>query len=1166
MTTSTKAPVTVSQTAFAPRARRSQRVGPGVRSRSAIRTVLCFTVLACALAAGSMSTGAAQAAAGSAWWKLNSGVLPANLAPGGEGTIVLNAINLGDAATAGELTITDVLPAGLKVKETEVNGELVPEVHFFERSTGQSPDMGPAGNEPLAIAQKVCEVAGPRVTCRTEGHIEGPEPFVLAPITPFESLELRIPVTNVSAVAGDLIKGEVTGGAARPETNERKLTVSAAPPQFGVEAQGFSLVPEEEGGAIDTQAGSHPFQLTTTLALNQTADVARPPALPRNLQFKWPPGLIGNAAAISRCGDRQFRNRIPNVTANECPASTAVGVAVLNVYEPTQLQLATIAVPLFNLEPSKGEPARFGFEFVGSAVTIDTAVRSGADYGVTVSVSNATELTNFISSTVTVWGAPGDPSHDSARGWACLIGGLGGPLGSTCSTETQSQAVPFITLPSSCATPFLASVEGDSWPRRATPESEALSVPLPREQYALKDGFGRALGITGCNEEPFEPAIEVAPDQAAASTPTGMKVDVHVPQEVSQNPQGVSSSNVKDISVTFPEGVTVNPAAADGLQACPEALAGFERSEELASVPGVSSMIFSPELTEPLQPGVNTCPDASKIGAVKIVSPLLPAGQFVEGALYLATPAPNGEEGNNPFNSLLAEYILVKDPVSGVVVKLPGNVTLDPVTGRVTATFKNNPQVAFEDAEIHLFGGSRAPFSSPAHCGSYTTSAMFTPWSGGPAATSTSTFQVLSGPNGTPCPGPALPFSPSLTGGTTNINAAAFSPLTTTIGREDGNQNIQTVRLHMPPGLSGILAGVKLCPEAQANAGTCSQESLIGHTIVSVGLGNEPFSVTGGEVFLTEKYAGGQFGLSIVNPAKAGPFDLGKVIVRASINVDPSTAELTITTGQIPHILKGIPLQIKHVNVAIDRPGFTFNPTNCNPMNITGTIGSVEGATSPVSVPFQVTNCKSLAFKPKFSVSTSGKTSRKNGASLHVKLTYPKAPFGSQANIAKVKVNLPKQLPSRLTTLQKACPDSTFNANPASCPSASRIGTAKATTPLLPVALSGPVYFVSHGGAKFPELIIVLSGYGVTVDLHSETFISKAGITSSTFRTVPDVPVGTFELTLPEGKYSALAANGNLCKSTLKMPTAFTAQNGAVIHQSTPISVTGCPKAKKKKK
>ncbi len=345
-------------------------------------------------------------------------------------------------------------------------------------------------------------------------------------------------------------------------------------------------------------------------------------------------------------------------------------------------------------------------------------------------------------------------------------------------------------------------------------------------------------------------------------------------------------------------------------------------------------------------------------------------------------------------------------------------------------------------------------------------------------------------------------------------------------------------------------------------------------------------SVTGGKVYITGPYRGAPFGLSIVNPVKAGPFDLEHdtskpneyepacdcVVVRARIEVDPQTAALTVTTDEsgpyaIPRLIDGIPVQIRRVNVLIDRPGFTFNPTDCNPMAITGAIQSDEGASSPVSVPFDAANCATLGFAPKFAVSTQGKTSKAEGASLSVKLAYPKAPFGSQANIKRVKVELPKQLPSRLDTLQKACSAAQFEANPAGCPAASVIGHGKAITPLIPVPLEGPAYFVSHGGEAFPSLIIVLQGYGVTVDLAGSTFINeKTGVTSSTFKTVPDAPVGSFELTLPEGRYSALAANANLCKAKLTMPTEFLAQNGAEIHQSIKIAVTGCPKAKKSSK
>jgi hypothetical protein len=692
-------------------------------------------------------------------------------------------------------------------------------------------------------------------------------------------------------------------------------------------------------------------------------------------------------------------------------------------------------------------------------------------------------------------------------------------------------------MPTSCEEPFSTSVEGSAWPTKADPAGASFSGV----SYSLQDSFGRSLAVSGCNKLPFSPSIEVKPDGQAGSTPTGLTTTVNVPQEVNENGAGLASSAVRDINVTLPEGVSINPAGANGLEACSEGQIGYLPGESNVAAGEVH---FTPALPSPF------CPTAAKVGTVKIKVPIIK--NPLEGAVYLAA------QNANPFGSLVAMYIVAEDPESGVLVKLPGEVSLSEA-GRISASFKNSPQAPFEEAELHFFGGSRAPLSTPSHCGTYTTAASFTPWSGTPAVGAQSSFQILSGPNGKPCPGAALPFAPTLAAGTSNIQAGAFTPLTTTISREDGNQDIQTVQLHMPAGLSGIIAGVPLCPEAQANAGSCSAASEIGHTTVSVGLGGDPYSVVGGQVFLTEGYKGSPYGLSIVNPAKAGPFDLGKVIVRAKLDVDPLTAALTVTTDPIPHILDGIPLQIQHVNVTIDRPGFTFNPTNCSPSAITGSIASLEGASSPVSVPFQVTNCANLKFAPKFAVSTTGKNSKANGAGLSVKLSYPKAPQGTYANLAKVKVSLPKQLPSRLTTLQKACLAAVFDANPAKCPPESIVGRAKVITQLLPVPLTGSAYFVSHGGEAFPDLTMILKGYGVTVELVGNTQI-KNGITTSTFKATPDVPFESFELTLPQGKFSALTANASLCKSKLAMPTEFTAQNGAVITQSTPISVTGCAK------
>ena len=383
------------------------------------------------------------------------------------------------------------------------------------------------------------------------------------------------------------------------------------------------------------------------------------------------------------------------------------------------------------------------------------------------------------------------------------------------------------------------------------------------------------------------------------------------------------------------------------------------------------------------------------------------------------------------------------------------------------------------------------------------------------------------------------------------------------MSRPDADQTLSRVEMHMPPGLLGTLSKVKLCGEPQAAEGTCGEESLIGHTTVSAGLGDNPYTVTGGKAFITGPYEGAPFGLSIVNPAKAGPFNLGTVVVRAQIRVDPHTAAsdgrerpAADDPGWDPVAVAACPScdrTRRRVHVQRDR---------LRTVEITGTLTSTEGASASESTRYQVTNCLALAFKPKLTSSTSGRPSRTNGTSLNVKLGYEAGPY--DANIAKVKVELPTRLPSRLPTLRKACLASVFEANPANCPAASIIGHATATTPVLPVPLSGPAYFVSHGGEAWPSLIIVLQGYGTTVDLVGTTLISKTGVTSSTFKTVPDVPVGSFELNLPAGPYSALAALGNPCKEKLVMPVEFVGQNGEVLHQKTTIRATNCPEAKKK--
>jgi hypothetical protein len=917
---------------------------------------------------------------------------------------------------------------------------------------------------------------------------------------------------------------------------------------FGL--QSFEVSATNQNGAPDLQAGSHPYQLTTNFVLNPPKEVAGKLVVDGDLKdarVELPPGFVGDPNAMPKCS-------YPEFVVIACPLDTVVGWEATYVLSRSG-EILPAFNPVYNMEAPPGVAAEFGFVVKKQVpVLLDVSVRTGGDYGVTVNVRNISAAAAIEGSKVTLWGVPAAPSHDPIRGQASPEG-FGGCLNEEGASEGSCHvtvpSVPLLTNPTSCGVPRTATLSVDDW---ETPGNFSTGENVVSKTATLPE-------LSGCEKLDFRPTLEVTPDGTAGSTPTGLNVDVHVPQESTLNPVGLGEADMKNTTVALPAGVQISPSAADGLLACSPVQIGFT---------GINPQSGIDEFT----PGAASCPDASKVATARIKTPLLE--QELQGAVYLAAPQnfaspPNPLE--NPFGSLVAMYLLAEDPAAGVLVKLAGRISLNTETGQLTATVENIPQFPVSDVKFRFFGTDRAPLATPALCGTYKTETSFAPWSGTPAVSPSSSFPITSGPNGSPCADP-LPFAPSLATGTTNINAGSFSSLTTTLSREDGQQNIQSVQLHYPPGLSGLLSGVKLCPEQQANEGTCGPESLIGETIVSVGLGNDPFSVTGGKVYITGPYAGAPFGLSIVNPAKAGPFVLQEgrpVVVRAKIDVDPHTAALTIITDgtgehKIPTIIDGIPLQIKHVNVNVNRPGFTFNPTNCNPVAITGTIQSAQGAASPVSVPFQATNCAALKFQPKFTVSTSGKTSKANGASLTAKIAYPSVPQGTEANIAKVKVDLPKQLPSRLTTLQKACTAAQFNANPAGCPSASLIGHATVYTPLLPVPLTGPAYFVSNGGEAFPNLIMVLQGYGITVDLVGDTFISKAGITSSTFKTVPDQPFSSFELNLPEGRFSALTANGNLCTQKLVMPTKFVAQNGAVINQNTRIAVTGCPKAKKVKK
>jgi hypothetical protein len=906
------------------------------------------------------------------------------------------------------------------------------------------------------------------------------------------------------------------------------------------------------------QAGGHPGALSMTFEFASeevqahTKKVVVPTRDVKDIAVHLPARLLvnPNPRLFPRCSLTIILGG-----GRQCPVDTQVGVARLRWFGAQ-----TSIAPIVNVTPEKGQSAEFGVETSSRITGLVTGhvVRDGSGYALT-GVSNDIPITEIVEVELTFWGVPADPSHDPQRGQVC-------PSASCPPTNVPSGVppAPFLTMPADCTSgPATASVSADSWEEPGRYVTATASLPPS----------------TGCEFLQFSPEMEVKPDKQLADEPVGLGFNLKVPQVESTT--APVTPQVRNSVVTFPEGLSVSPGIVDGIQACNESgPEGINFEGPLSEEVGLNGELQ-------LAPG--RCPNASTVGTARAFSPLL--DEPVEGHVYLAKPGCGGPgeracTEQDALDGNLYQLYLELGGVgpladTGVNLKVRGKVEANPATGQLTSVFEDTPQLPFSKLEIKLNGGPRAPLDNPAACGPATTSADLTPWSapgttpegffmpGTPDATPSSFFDVEG------CANPPG-LSPGFSSGTVSPQAGSFSSFTMNLSRQDREQFLKGVQVHTPPGLLGMLSSVPLCGEADARSGHCPEASKIGTTRVASGAGSHPFEI-GGNVYLTKGYGGAPFGLSIVTNAVAGPFNLGLVVVRAKIAVDSVNSSLTITTDEtgpyaIPQIVFGVPLRLKQVTVNIDRPNFMFNPTNCNAQQITANISGNQQAVANVSSPFAVAGCKSLEFKPKFTVSTSGHTSRAGGASLDAKVTYPPFKAGSEANIARVKVDLPKQLPSRLTTLQKACTAATFAANPAGCPAASIVGIVKASTPLLPVGLEGPVYFVSHGGEAFPSLIVVLQGDGVRVDLTGSTFISKAGITSSTFKTVPDVPVNTFEIYLPEGKFSALAANGSLCASKLAMPTEFVAQNGAVIHESTRVAVTGCkaskarPKAKKKRK
>jgi hypothetical protein len=1019
---------------------------------------------------------------------------PTNFTPGdvsGNDAYHVLVTNAGGKSTEGPVTISDIVPSSVAVQGIEFHWSELPEVDFSFLCTPS----------PLRCTFPI-------------------------PLSPGGILQMIVHVTvDPNAVGSVTNEARVEGGEAPTASTSNQNEISSTSSPFGISDLSMSSIGTD--GALDTQAGDHPYAIATSLEFNTVpfslnSAEQRTPENPKDVVVDLPMGLVGNPTTAPQCPLVALTG-VPHSVG--CPANSQIGEVTFyradlqggieSSVMLTQPDFLGGVSPLYNLVPEHGYPAEFGFTYAGHALHLYAGVvRTEVGYVLRVSAPDTPGLNGALQGvTLTVFG---DPTERDAE---LRQQALERETEHAVEREATTPA-PFFTNPTDCsASEFTVTAHVDSWthpgrvnadgtPDFSDPNWNTATSTLPP--------------VSGCDQLQFNPAISVRPDTMQADSPAGLDVDLKVPQ--APNAPGVlATPELQKAVVALPQGVAVSPSGANGLAGCSPVQISLDSNSE------------------------PTCPDASKIGTAELDTPLL--SQPLGGSIYLA------QQNNNPFGSLMALYLVVDDATTGVLVKLPGEVSVDPVTGQLTTTFDNNPQIPFSELKLHLKGGPRASLVTPQACGTYTTTTRLTPWSApdsGPPATPSSSFPVTSG-----C---SAGFAPSFTAGTTSNQAGGFSPFSVTFSRQDGEQRLAVATVQTPPGLLGVLKSVTQCPEPQASNGTCGPESLIGHTTVGAGPGPSPFYI-GGNVFLTGRYEGAPFGLSIVTHALAGPFDLGNVIVRAQVNVDPHSAQITVTSDPLPTILQGIPLDLRTVKVTVDKANFMFNPTNCSPLTVGATITSTNGASAGVSSPFQAANCATLPFKPKFTVLTQAKTSKANGAYLHVKV----ASGPGQANIAKVKVDLPKQLPSRLTTLQKACPDATFNANPASCPAASLVGTATAVTPVLKNPLTGPAYLVSHAAAAFPGLEIVLQGEGITLVLDGNTNIKK-GITSSTFNSVPDAPISTFDLVLPGGPHSALAANANLCKSKLNMPTALTGQNGAVIKQTTKIAVSGCPKHKAKKR
>ena len=876
------------------------------------------------------------------------------------------------------------------------------------------------------------------------------------------------------------------------------LAVAAGSGGAADEFEKYAL--EEVGVSLSSlQAGAH-ADLTTMFKLTRDGS-QEPYAQTRDIEVHLPPGMIGNPQQIPRCSIEQLGSS--SKTSN-CPVSSQVGVTEIRV---TGGPTGTYVEPIYNMAPPSGTDivARLGLIAAAYPTLINVRV-DPTDYSLVASIEGASSSAGLVEATTTLWGVPADPSHNEQRITPEEAISGKGPEG---GREAGIPPVPFLSNPTDCS---LERQVGFT----------ARSYQLPDLPSKMTSSFPQ---ITGCGKLNFEPRFTALVTNPEAAAPTGLDAELVIPQD--ESPQGRSTSTLRSARVTLPQGLAINPAAADGLEACSSDQVGFGRNED------------------------SRCPAAAKIGSAEMIVPALESP--LHGSVYQRTPEPGH----------LFRFWLVTDE-QGVHLKLPAEIEANPVTGQLTTVFAGiptlggNPQIPFSSLKLRIFGGPRAPLSTPGSCGTYQTHFSFTPWSGRSAVEGDTPMQITSG-----CGKGG--FRPTIAAGSLLPFGGTFTPFTFTLTREDGEANPQTIAIHLPQGLLAQLRGVPRCPDAAAATGACPSDSKIGDLTTAAGVGGAPLWIPQPErahtaAYLAGPYKGAPFSIVSVVPAQAGPFDLGLVVVRAGIYVDPETALATITTDPLPQILEGVPVAYRTIHVDVDRKNFTLNPTSCAVKKITATVTASSGATAEPSDGFQATRCARLRYTPKLKLSFKGSRKRTGNPAIKAVLTQP----AHQANTKTAVVLLPGSEFIDNAHISTPCTMVQFNAD--RCPKASILGHATARTPLLDRPLSGPVYFRSNGGAReLPDLVADLRGQ-IHITLVGYIDSVKSGLERSRVRTrflhVPDAPVTRFTMNLFGGKKGLIENSDNLCRVPRRAEIKLKAQNGKGRTTNAPIQI-GCGKPKR---